>query len=199
MPISDKYKAIFIHIPKTAGTSIETVLEVDPYNPNNLQHFSGNQLQHRTAMELKTNMMLPDQVFNNYFKFTFVRNPFDRLYSEYLFLSEQGVINLPFDNFANIDFLTRRDLPGFIVDHTRPQSDYILDSFGNVLVDYIGKFETLSTNWEVISERLNVSKKLPHMNKTKRDTGYRDMYGKKTREAVEKLYNKDLKIFKYHF
>ena len=87
MPLSHRYKAIFIHIPKTAGTSIYTVLSI----PQNEKHFytAAHKIpshQHLTPTQLKPK--IPGPIWNNYFKFTVVRNPFDRVVSDYRYLKK---------------------------------------------------------------------------------------------------------------
>ncbi len=91
MPISHQYKAIFVHIPKTAGSSIEAVLGMHggkpdvglvPY-PNQFLDYDrlyGEQLTHLSAAQIKAELR-NDTLFDSYFKFTIVRNPWERLVS----------------------------------------------------------------------------------------------------------------------
>ena len=65
--INHKHKFIFIHINKCGGTSIDKV-------------FSGKFRGHKKAFDYKK---LNPKEFENYFKFTFVRNPWDRVVSFY--------------------------------------------------------------------------------------------------------------------
>ena len=106
MPISLKYNSLFIHIPKTGGTTIEKCLDIynenglkpnvnllhghvpikhndnDIENPLDLGGRTGYNLQHLTICEIKS--ILEYSIYNNLFKFTFVRNPWDRIVSEYV-------------------------------------------------------------------------------------------------------------------
>tara|TARA_Y100000589_G_C27180307_1_gene640462 strand:- start:222 stop:992 length:771 start_codon:yes stop_codon:yes gene_type:complete len=103
--ISDKKKYIFIHIPKTGGMTIkETIKSQDKdiknmekiklkYNINNYFYISRE--YHYTYNELK-NYLQND--FNNYFKFAFVRNPYDRLYSAIEYIKKKNLLcDFPFN------------------------------------------------------------------------------------------------------
>lgn len=159
----------------------------------------GRQLQHRTAQELKRHFIHP-RVFDLYYKFAFVRNPWERLVSEYHYLRERKVIDFPFAHFASEAFLRRTDLPGFIVDHLRPQSDYIFDEQGRNLLDFVGRFEHLERDWAQVAGKLGLAPRLPHLNKkqgAKRD--YREHYDAQTQQSVARYYAQDIEVFGYDF
>src|SRR6056297_512778 len=85
MPISQKHKVIFVHIPKTAGSSICDWLDIEQ-SPQNLfrNGYLENEsfaLQHLPISEIKTRIQ--SKQWQNYFKFTVVRNPIDRLISTF--------------------------------------------------------------------------------------------------------------------
>ena len=95
MPVSHELKCIFVHIPKSGGTSVENALGLlaDVRNENTETMFglikspalkkkvrSTSFLQHLTAKELRR--LLPSQ-FSSYYRFAFVRNPWSRMVSLY--------------------------------------------------------------------------------------------------------------------
>ena len=106
--ISDKKKYLFIHIPKTGGMTIKkTIINQDKdtkelenfslkYNINNYFYISRE--YHYTYNELKNNLK---NNFNNYYKFTFVRNPYDRLYSTIQYIKKKNLFNNLLFNFQN--------------------------------------------------------------------------------------------------
>jgi len=89
--ISDRLRCIFIHIPKTAGSSIEDVLFPHPRTteqfwglPNKYQ--TGG-LQHLMAKHIK--LEVPSDIFNSYFKFTVIRNPWDQAVSHFCYTQQK--------------------------------------------------------------------------------------------------------------
>jgi hypothetical protein len=87
--ISHKHKTIFIHIPKCGGTSVEvlflndlgiTFLERSCFVmfPNSNEKVGPKRLSHLTASEMINNHFISQELFDNYYKFAVVRDPFER-------------------------------------------------------------------------------------------------------------------------
>lgn len=212
--ISHKYKCIFIHIPKTAGTSIEFLLD---------NSISGT--THEPICYYKDS-----QYLQTYYKFTFVRNPWSRFYSLYnyyknggnnkhyklyhpkyfLYSLKKGFKNynqitdidiskaIPnnFDDFC-YKFLRDREL-FFGRNALNPQTDFITINNRSV-VDFIGKFENLKSNIEQIKHRFAIEKKLPHHRKINQKKDYRKTYNSITHDLVETYYKQDINAFGYTF
>ena len=189
----DQYKSVFVHIPKSAGTSVaKSLFGYLPY--------------HYTAAQLR--VIFGRRAFKNYFKFTFVRNPWDRLYSAYSYLKgggwnkdderwyEKNLNEIPNFNSFVMDWLEPDRLNSHI--HFRPQIDFITDRKGNVLVDFIGYFEAIQEDFGFIASRLNVEKKLAHVNASKRKN-YKNVYSPEAVEKVRHLYKYDIDHFDYEF
>ena len=86
MPISHHLKAIFIHIPKNAGESIEKAMGMYGGLPaETLWGRVENRfvLQHLTATELQDSGLVTQEIWRQYFKFAVVRNPWSKAVSEY--------------------------------------------------------------------------------------------------------------------
>lgn len=169
--ISHKHKCIFIHIPKTAGQSIETSFLNDlnlnwkNRRPLLLMHNSEPSigpasLAHLLAKEYVKYHYISEELFNDYYKFTFVRNPYSRAYSFYKYLKFSD--SMSFDNFILKKFkrlfLKRKFL--------RPQYDFIYSN-GKCLVDFIGRFENLEHDFKQIALKFNLEQKLPRKNISK--------------------------------
>lgn len=119
----DKAKAIFVHIPKCAGISVNKAL---------FDSIGGG----HTTLDQYINIF-PPALFKSYFKFTFVRNPWDRVVSAYTFLQKGGLNNWDnefyereikqYDSFKAFvqGWLTPENL--FKHHHFRPQHHYFID------------------------------------------------------------------------
>jgi chondroitin 4-sulfotransferase 11 len=203
MIINHKYKFIFVHIQKTAGSSIANVLsDIDGTESILYPHSFIN------AINLEQ--------YNEYFKFCFVRNPWDRLFSWYKMMLKKGVHNDFSDYLLNnsSNFFEFLNLTNVIYetyplewDGIRPypksisfnQLDYITDNNGNILVDFIGRFESLNEDYNKVMEKIGITNlPLPHINKSTSGE-YKYFYTESDIEKVYKLYKKDIKYFNYTF
>lgn len=211
MPVFKNYKCIFVHIPKCAGTSIYKTLIPDfnpPHDINQTEYGgwdSKNKIwkQHAMASQI-IEFYCPD--FNDYFSFAFVRNPWDRSVSDYFWMKKALNVEDSFKNFLKLSnkFNTPRlsypHLNGSgRGDHLLAQSDFIFDSNGNQIVNYIGKFENLQEDFNTICDKIGIpQQQLPHINKSK-NKHYTEYYDDETRKIVAEKYAKDIEYFGYKF
>ena len=189
-----KSKSIFIHIPKTAGVSLVKAI----YGDVTLE---GHRSFYFNSIALNTKN-------DKYFSFTFVRNPFDRLYSAFTFLQDGGINN--HDRLAFQSHLSEfNDFEDFVLNglntkliyqitHLIPQHEYLCDRSGSILVDFVCRFENLDNDILLLSKKLKKDIILSHHNyKKKRD--YKEVYTKKMIDKVYQIYQKDINIFQYSF
>ena len=173
--------ALFIHVPKTAGTSIKRT-----------GLFLGG--THQTISEF--------DLLDDTFKFAFVRNPWDRFVSSFFFHREyRNTGQKGFDEFIEkqcvpimgTDKHPHNDrLHAFV-----PMHHYLLDGEGNIGVDYIGRFENLESDWEDVCAILGVKKhELAHHRKFKHDY-YENYYTPETWDLIGTLYQRDVELFGY--
>jgi hypothetical protein len=202
MPISREYKAAFVHVPRTGGSSIEKALGIMGVNNEGSQRPSaeilygihqGVALQHLPAREIKK--FVPD-----YFTFSFVRNPFDRVVSEYFYRQDQQP-EMDFKSFLFSVVLPERQ--GYFErhifsDHYFDQIQFLTDERGHTLVDFVGRFENLEKDFNKICRMIGQDLKLPHMGKTIRRS-YRDYYDHESIDLVSQVYQRDLRAFHYQF
>jgi hypothetical protein len=182
--ISHKHKCIFIHIPKTGGTSIENFFQNKEENPRS---------KHKTAQ----NYALKNRrAWNKYFKFTVVRNPWDWMVSWYFWRNKNNELSMKefLLNYKIVSSETQiRCLPNkmnfleFVnIDHT-------------MSLDYVCKFENLQEDFRVICEKIGIPhQELPHVNKTNHKH-YTKYYDDETRQIVAEKYAKDIEYFGYKF
>ena len=187
-------KTVFIHIPKTAGISLLKAI----YGKVSLEG-------HRTY---QFNDIILGVKKNQYFSFSFVRNPFDRLYSSYMFLKKGGINNFDENSFKKYiakytdfeDFVLQglNNKTIFQVTHLLPQSYFICDKKGEVLVSFVGRFENLINDVNYLSEKLGKEINLEHLNQNKKSS-YKQVYSNEMIKVVNRVYEDDLRIFNYEF
>ena len=188
--ISHKHKFIFIHIPKCAGVSIYDVFQTKRDD----QH-------HKRLCDLCTKTKLKTK---NYFKFCFVRNPWDRFLSAYLYLKKGGrggtgdlkgsKIIGQFNNFSDFiaKFNTVKDK--FCDKHFYNQL-YWMDNN----IDYVGRYESFQHDFSIICDKIGIDRQqLPHKNATKHKH-YTEYYDDVTKQIVAEQYAKDIEYFGYEF
>lgn len=196
MPIYDNHKLIFIHVPKCAGTSINNFympnLEANFSEPSSFsfKYMFGRELQHITARRMSIFAPLR---FRKYFKFSLVRNPYDRIQSEYRWRKawDVTVSNTTFSDFLSSVSYRQKD------PHFRPASDFIFSQNGKLLVDYVGKFEKIDTELKRINElaQLPLSNVLKKSNVTERE----ELCTEKDRVFIRTFYAVDFDNFEYDY
>jgi hypothetical protein len=196
--ICNEYKCLFVHIPKTGGQSVEHVF-VDLLglswkrrskllllaNKNPLK--GPPRLAHLSAQEYLTHDYITSELFDSYFKFSFVRNPWDRLVSEYNY---RYVNTYDFKTWLLREFPEPKDdcykkSLGYY-NHVIPQYDFLYDTDDNMLVDFIGKFENFQQDFDHVCSKINLPKTtLPFKNaslsSSKNSTKFTDRFLKSLR------------------
>jgi len=208
------YKLIFVHIPKTGGSSIEHALaeslgiELD-VTVDDKDLFTGwddeNYIwrQHATIEEVNN---LYEGELNDYKSVAFTRNSWSRAVSDFLWLSRE--LNISEGVF--VDYLTgegkfkealdcNNKQSSRRYDHVQPQSDFI-NINNQPVVDYIGSFENIQHDFDVLCELIGVGVvELPHHKKSEYDKEYVDYYNEQTKQIVADMYEEDIKMFNYEF
>ncbi|MAN60039.1 MAG: hypothetical protein CMC08_09420 [Flavobacteriaceae bacterium] len=213
--ISHKHRFIFIHIPKTAGTSIKNHFFPDEMLDWRIPNYellygwcpkSKIHLQHATSRQLFENKLVTPEQWNSYFKFTFVRNPWDRAYSDYLWIMQDRNVKGSFVQymleggefekvFKNKDSMYNR------IDHKIAQSDFFDVENGPYTLDFIGRFENLNEDILRLNKVLGISKPFEQHSKKnlKRKYHYSSFYRKREKILVEEQFRKDVVSLNYSF
>ena len=172
--ISSSHKTLFVHIPKVAGQSIETMFlnelglgwdqrgalllrkkKPTEQGPERLAHLRG-----RDYVSLG---YISQEDFDAYFKFSFVRDPYKRTFSFYNFLGYSRIMS--FKSFVQKVLPKKLASDDFFF---RSQYDYIFDTNGNCLVDYIGRLEHIKDDIKTVAVKAGIpNASLPHVNKSK--------------------------------
>ena len=193
----DQKNLLYIHIPKCAGTSVAQSLGIEGQGHLTV-HF--HQLR------------LSQSEYNDRYKFAFVRNPFDRLYSLYRYFTFGGD-RLNSGVVRKIEGLFGKDELSFesfvrtveaknLVEHDiffKEMSDYVCPSDSDeIMVDFVGKFEDLAGDYETLRGACGQGDALLSKNqsyKSKNDLG--EIYNDYTRNFVLSHYRKDFRVFDY--
>ena len=216
MLLSYRYNFLFVHIAKTGGTSVRAALEPlrwrDPwYYPqwlcSRLSHLSGHRLGTkfpRHAKIIAAKEMLPKEYFDRLYKFAFVRNPWDLQVSSYHHLRRERPRLL--EGIADFSTFVRRKL-----DPERPyqyhldtsierQSDYLVDLSGRIVADFVGHYERLQEDFDLICEQIGIGRRrLPHRRKATDREDYRRYYDDQTADLVAEYFRRDIENFGYAF
>ena len=156
------------------------------------------------AWRIKRNLL---GVWDDYFKFTFVRNPWDRVVSIYQyykhgtepenweFRTDDKILEPTFKEFI---FGVRNESHRLYSLVGLPQKDWLFDQDGNQLVDFIGRFEKYSDDVNKLFQKIGCNKQIGHARKSKRGP-YRDYYDDETRNIIRELCKVDIEYFGYEF
>jgi hypothetical protein len=136
--------------------------------------------------------------FESYFKFGFVRNPWDRVVSLYE-RKEKGQLRdqMTFEQF--VEWIQYSSATCIHSSPQRYQLDWFVDPNGKVLADFIGKFERLDEDWDFVAKKLRISETLPHRRANPRDRHYTEYYTPQTRELIANKFKIDIEHFGYEF
>jgi hypothetical protein len=189
---ADAHRCIFVHIPKTAGTSIARAL----FNAGS---------RHVPCIEYER---ANPRKFRRYFKFAIVRNPWDRLFSAYRFL-KQGGMNDNDRAWANAHLARYGDFEQFVHEwvnetnvrtwvHFRPQGDFITDAAGNMAMDLLGRFEHIDADYESICQRIGMCAPLPRSDHVAK-VHFSTVYSAEMVEIVRVAYKEDIDLLDYSF
>jgi hypothetical protein len=188
--ILNESRCIFVHIPKTGGTSIAKAL-------GHFDQVAYGVQDHRTIVELRHTTSKHD--FERYYKFTIVRNPWDRVVSWYKNVTTDAIHR---DRFRIQENCSLRD---FLTEHgsiwgLQSQLHWIREPDGNIPLDFIGRFERLSEDFGHVCERLGLREvRLPHLFQAYDTTPYMALYDHQTRSIVAHRYAEEIEMFRYSF
>ena len=183
-------RSIYIHIPKTAGMSVVASL----YGCMGAGHTPITYFQERLRERL-----------TKYFIFTFVRCPYARLFSAYRFMASGGANNNDqawakkylTDVQSFREFVLKR-LPEPTVReglHFLPQVSFVRGSDGTIAVDYVGRFENLESDFNLIANRIGMQSHLSSRNRSPANA--LPYYDREMRSVVSEVYSEDFEQFGY--
>jgi len=225
--ISDKYQCIFIHIPKNAGTSIEskisadeglinllpdhrTILDMEPLSLQTI--FSSYRYDQSISIARRFKYYLvrkklgsfykPASKFRyeHYFKFAIVRNPWSRAYSWY-----RNVMHDP-RHQKKYNVPSQCSFDDFIKNHLgnqaplRNQLYWLRDSMGNIPMDFIGRFENLESDFKKIARSIGLQNhELPKKRYTGKSASYKEAYSSHAKDIIRQRFKEEIDFFGFEF
>ncbi|WP_100642235.1 sulfotransferase family 2 domain-containing protein [Alteromonas facilis] len=225
--ISEHDQCIFIHIPKTAGQSVEQVFleragltwenrEALLLKRNSDSSLGPPRLAHLTAKEYTEYGYISMQKFMSMHKFTVVRNPWDRLVSEFTYqkysFSFRNFLLKNFPKPGSDDYINHHGH----YRHIMPQIEFLTNLDGEICVDSVIKFENIKADFAEVSKAITGQElTLPYRNKTQAPSGlsklknrlfkkperkhYSTYYDDECIAFVAELYAAEIELFKYDF
>lgn len=198
MAYSDELGVIFFHVAKNAGTSIINTLDLDDRG-----HILPQVMRKRYGRRR----------WNTYLKFSVVRNPWDRVVSNYKYAKMKKSYwhsdddTRPLALHPDYELLKDKDFEECIdlllqdkLNHQGWDRQYDWLSIDSKLqTDVILRMERLDEDWEKICNFLDIDKELRQDNVVNKNLEYRDYYTKETKKKVSKYYKVDVEIFDYSF
>lgn len=186
-----KHHAVFVHVPKAAGVSVNNAIY-------------GRPLGHFYASDIKR---ICPKTFNNIFTFSVVRHPVKRLYSAYTFSRNGGTnvmgmykssyyINHPdfetFESFVN-NWLSKKELAK-LDGVFRPQHLYLFDKEDQLLVDKVYQLEKIESYYDEISQNIHKPFSLGHHNISDKKVSH---ITDELKDTIYQLYRKDFELLDY--
>lgn len=221
MIISNTHRAIFVHVPKTAGTSITAWIE-PAIGWNDLvlggtAFGEGIQDAYRERFGLSKHMLARDirravgeRVWDDYFSFAFVRHPYARLVSFYNWQRaalERADADAPLRSWPAMqaharsgrfsEFIRNEQFLGSLAG--RPQADWVCDEHGRCIVDFVGSFEELEAGLRIVADHMGLA--VGDVGTLNAAAGGRPLGGHFACEAdydhIHDLHRRDFEMFNY--
>lgn len=180
---------IFIHINKTAGTSIGKAIGLPVKD-------------HLTAKEIIAK--IGKDKWNSAYKFTFVRNPWDKVVSHYEYRRKKDKTRMATRNIAFKDWVkmtygeTKNPVYYDNPKSFQAQVEWLKDDEDRLSIDYFGKFESINEDFNHVKQIVGIDAELPHLNASRR-VDYRSYYDDETREIIARWFHEDISYFAYSY
>ena len=186
MFINHKHKFIFIHIPKNAGTSIRNSFDINGYD----KQVVSKRYPHSTCSEIKK--YCGDDIWNEYYKFSFIRHPFDRLVSFYHFHKSGQYKHKIGRERAYTQSFKEWVMNNNNVNILRTQSEYLDEQ-----INFIGCYEELQKDFNVVCNQIGIEPyELPHYNKSQHEH-WSTFWDDELNAYIEHKYKDDFDNFIY--
>jgi hypothetical protein len=207
MILSHKHRFIFLAVPKTGTHAVRFALRehLGETDEEQVQLFVQKELPYPEIARIRhghirwdeIGAVVPEGVWAGYFKFAFVRNPWERFVSYCAFM-HRGT-----DAFSR----DPRGLMRSVLDNPehrqrvvfQPQHQFICDADGKIMIDHVGRQETMQDSYNVIADRIGVPRQELERKNASSHGPWRDYYDDELKRRVAELYARDIDVFGYSF
>lgn len=184
---------IFIHIPKTAGKSVNRIIGLQG-------------ACHLTYAEYEN---LIGEKIKDYYLFSIIRHPYDRIISAYNYLADGGNQSIEDINFKKKWISPCLNINQFILESLskqevisspffRPQTDYITDNKKEIPKNlHLYRFENLNTDIQKLPKEFKTGHKLPHLNSSSKKSALKPLLSKEAKKALTDIYFEDFEYLNY--
>lgn len=215
MLVSHRKKFIYIKTIKTAGTSVESYFEKycmpegewnysegreEYYGDTGIIGYRGSiqddikYYSHMPGKEIKSHV--GDEVWDRYFKFCVIRNPFDKMISLFYFMRKENQIFVD-PNSSDVEQFKK-----WILNHVKASDNYLYLIDGKVCVDFFIKYENLVNDIHYVCDRLDIPFEPAAIPRFK--AGHRDksipissFYDDESISIINKVYALEIELFNY--
>ncbi len=207
MIISHKYKFIFIAIPKTGTHAIRFALrkhlakddieQVGLFVKKKAPYKEIASINHGHISANEIKKAVGENIWNSYFKFACVRNPWDRFIS-YVFFMYRNT-----DILKKNTLLTLKKIAKDSVHQKRilfaPQYQFITDTSDALMIDYICRQENLQESYDLACKKIGIPTETLNIINKSEHLPYFNYYDDELRNRIADLYQKDISLFHYTF
>lgn len=207
MILSHRHRFIFFAIPKTGTHAIRFALrphlgeedleQVQLFVQKRQPYPDLARIGHGHLGWRETKAALPAPVWDDYFKFAIVRNPWERFVSYCAFMHRTTGLFAADPRAAMNQVLDNPEHRTRVV--FRPQHEFICDEDGRPMIDMVGRHEAMQSTFDAICERLDLPRRELERVNASAHGPWRDCYDASLRARVAALYARDIEIFSYRF
>lgn len=206
MIISHQHKFVFMALPKTATHTIRVALrpilgskdweQCSLFEKKCFPHKQLAALGHGHISYQQLDNYIPSPFWKPYYKFCFFREPTERFLSVCFFLNrnnkkmEEAPIETITDALNSNTFLQRALV--------RPQSELICDESGNIMVDYVGSYQSLQTSFDFVCHQIGLpTATLQHINASahQRNVSIKSLLNDQVLDKLNEIYARDYEIY----
>jgi len=208
MLISDSHEFIFLRVRKVASTSMKAIL-LPLCIPTPEGRFA--RLKSRARLEwdyhkyvrrahddiLAAQRRMPAEKFERYFKFAFVRNPWERLVSEYEFILKSPTHgrHARVKKLGNFKQFIQMQIPR----RDAYQLNMLCDRKGELLMDFVGKLENLQNDWQTVCDRIGIPVQVLPRKKFIEREHFRKYYTDDSRQRVTRYWDREIELCDYSY